>query len=104
MYIAVSGLPGTEIVDSRERIKIPPPAILKPQPLWTGKQVISALINHLCRYPLPPLNLDGKARTADTVFGKDQEEHLVIFRHGELLCGVLDKAAMGNSSLGKLID
>ena len=26
------------------------------------------------------MTTDGKARTSDTVFGKEQEEHLVIFR------------------------
>jgi DNA-directed RNA polymerase I subunit RPA1 len=41
-------------------ISVTPPAILKPVPLWTGKQVISALLKHLCPPPLPPLNLDGK--------------------------------------------
>jgi hypothetical protein len=32
--------------------------------------------------------------------GEKQEEHVVIFRHGELLSGVMDKNAVGNVSLG----
>lgn len=100
VYIAVTGLPGTEVVTPSERIVLPAPAILKPRKLWTGKQVISALLRHLCRPPLPPLNLDGKTRTPATAYGAEQEEHIVVFRNGELLCGVIDKASIGNSALG----
>jgi DNA-directed RNA polymerase I subunit RPA1 len=100
VYIAVTGLAGTEVITSHEQIIMPTPAVLKPRPLWTGKQVISSLIKHLCRPPLPPLHLDGKTRTPATAFGEEQQEHIVIFRYGELLCGVMDKAAVGNSSLG----
>ena len=45
--------------------KIPMPAILKPQPLWTGKQVwprISAFCSHSCF----PLNLGQSLRKWDT--------------------------------------
>ena len=42
---------------------MPMPTILKPQQLWTGKQVISALILHVCPSSAPQLpNLDGKFR------------------------------------------
>jgi DNA-directed RNA polymerase I subunit RPA1 len=100
VYIAVSGLPGTEIINETDDIRLPPPTIFKPKRLWTGKQVISALLSHLCRPPLPPLQLDGKTRTPATAFGADQNEHEVIIRQGELLQGVLDKNAIGNVSLG----
>ena len=100
LYVALTGLAGAEVVDHQERIVLPAPAVLKPERRWTGKQVISALMRHLCRPPLPAMHLDGKSRTPPTAFGADQNEHIVIFRHGELLCGVLDKAAMGNSALG----
>jgi DNA-directed RNA polymerase I subunit RPA1 len=35
-------------------LSLPPPAILKPAPLWTGKQVMSALVAHVAggRAPL----------------------------------------------------
>jgi DNA-directed RNA polymerase I subunit RPA1 len=79
---------------------MPQPAIYKPQMMWTGKQVISGLLAHMCRPPLPPLNLDSKARTPATAFGEEHLEHEVVFRSGELLCGVLDKNAIGAASLG----
>ena len=100
LYVAVSGLPGTEAVGHAEDMVTPPPAVLRPAERWTGKQVVSALLAHVCRPPLPPLQLDGKARTPPTALGAEQAEHLVVIRDGELLSGVLDKAAIGNSALG----
>ena len=38
----------------------PAPAIYKPKMLWTGKQVVSSLLKHMCRPPLPQLNLGEK--------------------------------------------
>jgi DNA-directed RNA polymerase I subunit RPA1 len=101
LYVAVCGLPGTEIMTPMELMITPQPTIFKPKQLWTGKQVISALLSHMCRPPLPQLNLDGKTRTPPTAFGVDHGEHIVIFRGGELLSGVIDKASVGNSSLGE---
>lgn len=100
VYVCLSGLPGTEIVTPEDHISLPVPAILRPRPLWTGKQVVTALLAHLCRPPLPKLNLDAKAKTPATAFGEEHLEHEVVFRCGELLCGVLDKGAIGSSSLG----
>jgi DNA-directed RNA polymerase I subunit RPA1 len=100
LYIAVTGLIGTGVVGNCEDIIMPMPAILKPVQMWTGKQVVSSLLRHICRPPLPPLHLDCKARTPSYAFGANESEHIVIFRYGELLCGVIDKAAIGNSSLG----
>ena len=100
LYVAVCGLEGTELVTHRERLHTPRPAVLRPQERWTGKQVITALLACLCKPPLPKLNLDGKARTPPTALGAENSEHLVLFRHGELLMGVMDKASIGNVSLG----
>jgi DNA-directed RNA polymerase I subunit RPA1 len=99
LFVAISGLPGTEVVSPNDEIVVPSPAILKPKPMWTGKQVISSLIHHLCKPPLPPLHLDGKARTPPQAFGASNNEHVIVFRYGELLCGVMDKAAVGNTSM-----
>ena len=100
VHIATSGLEGTEVVDYATDVVMPTPAILKPTELWTGKQVISALMDNLIRAPLPPINLDGKTRTPPTAFGADQEEHLVMFRSNHLLRGVMDKASMGATTMG----
>ncbi len=28
---------------------MPPPTVVKPQPLWTGKQVITTILNHIIK-------------------------------------------------------
>ena len=104
LFAALASLPGLELIRSHEKIELMPPAILKPKQLWTGKQVISTLLNHLRkgndrdksqRGPLPGISTERKAKTSETAFCNKSEEELVLIRDGELLRGVLDKAAFG---------
>jgi DNA-directed RNA polymerase II subunit RPB1 len=71
------------------------PAILKPKPLWTGKQVFSML--------LPNVNLKRFANFHDPSKNNatliDSE---VIIEEGKLLTGIVDKRTVGASS-GSLI-
>ncbi|CEG39851.1 dna-directed rna polymerase i subunit rpa1 [Plasmopara halstedii] len=76
-----------------------PPAILKPKQLWTGKQVITSVLKLLTK-GLPPLNLDSKAKIKGELYGSANNEHVVTFRDGELLQGVLDKSQFGASMYG----
>mmetsp|Transcript_19252 Transcript_19252/g.32805 ORF Transcript_19252/g.32805 Transcript_19252/m.32805 type:complete len:232 (+) Transcript_19252:801-1496(+) len=65
-----------------------PPAILKPKPLWTGKQIISLVI------PLVSLKRKG---------GSDWDCHKdsnVLISNGELICGVMNKGIVGSSGGG----
>ena len=79
------------------RIKTAPPSILAPVRLWTGKQVISTLLHHL--HPSArSLNAECAAKTSKGLVG-DEEAHVII-RRGELVTGVLDKAAFGDSEFG----
>ncbi|TYZ59332.1 hypothetical protein PybrP1_008512 [[Pythium] brassicae (nom. inval.)] len=80
-------------------IEVVPPAILKPQALWTGKQVITSVLKMLTK-GLPPLNLDSKAKIKGDLYGATNAEHVVVFRDGELLQGVLDKSQFGASMHG----
>lgn len=79
------------------QLKLPTPAILKPEALWTGKQLITSVLKLLGRGKVM-MNLDGKARTKAEMVGKEDAE--VLIRDGELLCGVLDKAQFGDSAFG----
>ncbi len=72
----------------------------------SGKQVISTLLNHLRKgndrdedpyFNFPGLSVELKAKTPATAFGPSYNEHYVIIRDGDLLQGVLDKAAFGAS-------
>jgi len=111
LFAALASLPRLELIRSDAKIELMPPAILKPKPLWTGKQVISTLLNHLRkgndrdapgRGPLPGISTERKAKTAGSAFGDKLEEHLVLIRDGELLRGVLDKAAFGATDFSLL--
>ncbi|NWR85762.1 RPA1 polymerase, partial [Furnarius figulus] len=98
------------LTDKKGRIKIFPPAIMKPQPLWTGKQVVSTLLINVIPDNHVPLNLTGKAKIGGRAWVKGPTnrclnldsmcESQVIIRNGELLCGVLDKAHFGSSAYG----
>eukprot|EP01138_Halocafeteria_seosinensis_P010093 gb/GECG01010307.1/.p1 GENE.gb/GECG01010307.1/~~gb/GECG01010307.1/.p1 ORF type:complete len:1523 (+),score=185.46 gb/GECG01010307.1/:1-4569(+) len=92
--------------DSTERIDIPDPAILKPVPLWTGKQVISMLLRPGAEGKIrPTFELKGKGHSGTDSEGKewgpmDPAEGYVVFRNGEHLCGLLDKKCLGGSKVG----
>jgi len=76
---------------------IPIPAILKPQELWTGKQLLSQI--------LPKVNLKSKANNGPPK-GKPNNfnayDHLVTIQEGELLEGTVDKKTVG-SGMGGMI-
>ena len=89
------------------RIKFVPPAIFKPEALWTGKQVLSTIILNLCGEQ--GLNYAGFCKMKDTEFkhGKGRKipgkpygnkpeeqmnETLLVCRKGNILSGYLDKA------------
>ncbi|KAK7285628.1 hypothetical protein RJT34_20405 [Clitoria ternatea] len=88
-----------------------PPAIWKPEPLWTGKQVISALLYYITR-GLPPFTVEKSAKIPSNFFktrikeGKEypketfreegpDEDKLFIYRN-DLVRGVIDKAQFGD--------
>ncbi|GIX62910.1 DNA-directed RNA polymerase [Babesia caballi] len=94
------------------------PAVLWPQRLWTGKQVITTLlktvvdgiarglhstdVNFLQKYK--GLNLVSKSKTPGDawggVFDGNREEGTIIIRQSELLQGVLDKSQFGATPYG----
>ncbi|XP_006104065.1 DNA-directed RNA polymerase I subunit RPA1 [Myotis lucifugus] len=100
------------LTDKVGHVKLFAPAILKPFPLWTGKQVVSTLLINIIPEEHSPLNLSGKAKIGGKAWVKESPrpvpgfnpdsmcESQVIIREGELLCGVLDKAHYGSSAYG----
>jgi DNA-directed RNA polymerase I subunit RPA1 len=86
-----------------------PPTIIKPRPLWTGKQVVSTLLKNIVNHEgsdykknkIQGLNLDSKSKLSASEWGKiGKEEGDVIFRDNELLQGTLDKNQYGASEFG----
>ncbi|KAM4622215.1 DNA-directed RNA polymerase I subunit RPA1 [Polymixia lowei] len=100
------------LTDRPGRVQLQPPAILKPQQLWTGKQVVSTLLLNVIPQKALPLNLCGKSKIpskawiqvparATPGYNPDSMcDSQVLIRQGELLMGVLDKAHYGSSAYG----
>lgn len=102
------------------------PAVLKPKPLWTGKQVITAILNHLTRGYTPCI-VDNKVKIPEQYFQgkevkqdaknkthkrhkrelaefktenlKEADETKLLIWKNELVCGVIDKAQFGKYGL-----
>jgi DNA-directed RNA polymerase I subunit RPA1 len=83
-----------------DRIQLVEPAFIRPRRLWTGKQVISTVLKNIMPPDRRGLNLQGKSSTPGERWGKGNEEDKVIFKDGELLCGILDKKQIGASGGG----
>lgn len=77
--------------------RLPIPAILKPQPLWTGKQIFSLLLEK-------NLNVETTSKTHDSKNKDvlDPDDTRVIIQQGEIMSGMLDKKTLGTSQ-GSLV-
>ncbi|THV08343.1 beta and beta-prime subunits of DNA dependent RNA-polymerase [Dendrothele bispora CBS 962.96] len=82
------------------RLQTLPPTIWKPKPLWTGKQIISTILKNITPSNMKGINLHAGTKVPGKLWGSDSKEDQVVFMDGELLCGVLDKAAFGASDYG----
>ena len=99
---------------------IPPPAVLKPVELWTGKQVMSIMVHRAITFARADVN-GGKGSSPVGTFGdiavrgittevKERTytdgEHMCVmdgyvhFKNGELLSGRVGKGALGGSKAG----
>ncbi|KAL3316846.1 DNA-directed RNA polymerase III subunit RPC1, partial [Cichlidogyrus casuarinus] len=80
-------------------LQLPPPAIVKPVRLWTGKQIFSLTIK-----PHPKLNININLATAakSLYTGKDQDlcanDGFIVLKNSQLLCGSLDKKLLAGGS------
>lgn len=83
------------------------PAIIKPNELWTGKQLISTLLINLTPQGSFPLTMRAKSKIIEKIWNKNLEtifpdlsDSEVIINNGELLSGVLDKTQFGSTPYG----
>lgn len=85
------------LADANEMVDMPLPAIFKPVPLWTGKQVFSLLVNPT-KNSKALVNVETKEKfyTCDEHFCA--QDGYVSFHMGELVCGNLGKKTLGDSS------
>ncbi|CAI4064204.1 hypothetical protein N7582_002611 [Saccharomyces uvarum] len=87
--------------DGVEQFDVPPPAIMKPYYLWTGKQVFSLLIKPSHKSPVV-INLDAKNKVFVPPKSKSlpsemsQNDGFVVIRGSQILSGVMDKSVLGD--------
>ncbi|XP_052173227.1 DNA-directed RNA polymerase I subunit 1 isoform X2 [Diospyros lotus] len=88
------------------------PSIWKPEPLWTGKQVISTLLSYLTR-EYTPFTVEKHGKIPSSYFGSQSDqcqtskdgkseehgEHMLFIWKNELVHGVIDKAQFGKYGL-----
>ncbi|KAI0502407.1 hypothetical protein KFK09_017356 [Dendrobium nobile] len=79
-------------------IQLHPPAIWKPKLLWTGKQVITAILHHIIKGH-EPLTVEKEGRIPMEYFGKDATERKLFVYNNDLVHGIIDKAQFGKYGL-----
>lgn len=80
------------------RVVLPTPALLKPVPMWTGKQLIGSVLDVLTTGK-QPLSMQSKPKTPLQYFGPNSNEGMLEINRNSVLRGVVDKAAFGNGGL-----
>ncbi|KAJ8919935.1 hypothetical protein NQ315_006464 [Exocentrus adspersus] len=85
--------------DTHMHIDLPPPCIIKPVPLWSGKQICSLIFRPNKKCPVKA-NLEAKGKA----YTKNREmcfkDSYVLIRNSELLAGTLDKGHLGSGGKG----
>lgn len=71
---------------------LPTPAILKPQPLWTGKQLFSMI--------LPDVNFSSRPPDSKEPLWLSPTDTDVVIERGVVHCGILNKSTVGRSEGG----
>ena len=87
------------MVEGDMQIDLPPPAVLKPVMLWTGKQIFNVMMrpNKKCEIMV---NLDAACREYRVQPGQsrdlDKNDGWLCIRNSEIMCGVMDKSTIGS--------
>lgn len=79
---------------TEHQVPVPMPAVLKPRPLWTGKQVFSLVLPKGCNHRGAS---NMKAPPKDELNANDSA---VVIQDGQVVTGVIDKRSVGNSAGG----
>jgi DNA-directed RNA polymerase I subunit RPA1 len=88
VYTAVA--PTRPNVTNERPIRIPLPAVLKPEARWTGKQVVSTILAHFTQ-GLPQMTISAGSKVPVTYFGRESGEGEFNVYKGEHITGVIDK-------------
>ncbi|KAI0591603.1 DNA-directed RNA polymerase [Pyrenophora tritici-repentis] len=82
------------------RLETVSPAVLKPRPMWTGKQIITTILKNIKPAEYQGLTLTSKSSTNGKLWGVHSEEQIVIVKDGHLLSGIMDKGQIGPAAGG----
>ncbi|GAA6061623.1 hypothetical protein JCM10212_000965 [Sporobolomyces blumeae] len=81
-------------------VKTVPPAIWKPKPMWTGKQIFTTLLKNIQPPSMAGIHFTSKGKVPGSAWGIFAEEGEVLVHDGDLLTGIIDKAQIGASPYG----
>ena len=85
------------MVAGNVHIDLPPPAVVKPVMLWTGKQVFNIVMRPNKACPVR-VNLDAACRQYRKGGTRDMDENdsWLCVRNSEVMCGIMDKSTIGS--------
>ncbi|RDA90344.1 hypothetical protein CP533_3069 [Ophiocordyceps camponoti-saundersi (nom. inval.)] len=83
-----------------DRLQLLPPAILRPSPRWTGKQVYTTILLNIRPSGCGGLTLCERSQIKAEQWGPNSEEGRVLIQDGDFIFGVLDKSQIGHSAGG----
>lgn len=95
-----------QMMDGATHLDLPPPAILAPKRLWTGKQIFSMLMRPNKSSPVK-VNLDAKCREYAEPSPPEPgckprapdmcpNDGWLVVRNSEVMCGRMDKSTVGS--------
>ncbi|KAF1923452.1 beta and beta-prime subunits of DNA dependent RNA-polymerase [Didymella exigua CBS 183.55] len=77
------------------RLETVEPAVYKPVPMWTGKQIFTTILKNIKPAEYQDLTLESRSSTNGKLWGDASEEQTVVVKDGQLLCGIIDKSQIG---------
>lgn len=89
----------TQMLLGDTHLDLPPPVIIKPRALWTGKQIFNVLMRPNKDSPVL-VNLDAKNKVYSKkndgqIPDMDIDDTFLVVRNSEVMCGVMDKSTVG---------
>jgi DNA-directed RNA polymerase III subunit RPC1 len=94
------------MLEDDTRLDLPPPSIVKPEALWTGKQIFSVLMRPNYKSNIR-VNIDAQCRDFKNTYRNDlkepsewlhrdlQNDGFLCIKNSEIMCGRMDKATIG---------
>ena len=87
------------MVGANMQIDLPPPTVLKPVMLWTGKQIFNVMMRPNKDSEVR-VNLDGACKQYKAIPGVPRDlsesDGWLCIRNSEIMCGVMDKSTIGS--------